>query len=168
MGLNASVYCNCIERGLLNTPHPYPDLLYIYEDGSPDIESTDPALQAEHSWWQFRQPSAHENMSVYSARLGNIDGIGFLRNLFTATSERLNAPALPVLLNNVIYSGTHAGDYLNLEQVAALKEELRNLKRFDFRTAPLSSDDELYIQSFFSELDSLIDASLAMNKPIAF
>jgi hypothetical protein len=33
MGLDAIVFCNCVEKGKLKKQHPYPDLLYIAADG---------------------------------------------------------------------------------------------------------------------------------------
>ncbi len=32
MGLDASVYCDCVETGRLHTPHPLPHLLFIADD----------------------------------------------------------------------------------------------------------------------------------------
>ncbi|HEV8367658.1 MAG TPA: hypothetical protein VGQ39_06895 [Pyrinomonadaceae bacterium] len=40
------------------------------------------------------------------------------------------APAFPILLTKVLYSGTHAGDYLTLNDIADVKVELERLGSF--------------------------------------
>ena len=39
MGLDAVVFCDCVEKNRLKSPHPYPGLLYISPNGSPEIRS---------------------------------------------------------------------------------------------------------------------------------
>lgn len=41
MGLDACVYCDCVERGKLQTLHPYPELLFVTESGRPEVNSDD-------------------------------------------------------------------------------------------------------------------------------
>lgn len=48
MGLDALVYCDCVEKGRLRIPHPFPKLLYTEENGSPEIKSKDPKKIAAH------------------------------------------------------------------------------------------------------------------------
>jgi hypothetical protein len=45
-----------------------------------------------------------------------------LREEFGRDSE-----SFPILLDSVLYSGTHAGDYLNLDQVRNMQKELKQL-----------------------------------------
>ncbi len=41
MGLDASVYCGCIEKGRAKTPHPFPERLYVDDEGIPDMTDTE-------------------------------------------------------------------------------------------------------------------------------
>jgi len=168
MGLDATVYCNCIERGLLRTPHPYPDLLYICEDGCPEIRSSDPERQSEHDRWQSGAACNHEDMVACFAWLGNISGVGHIRNLLTSIATSPDAPNLRVLLDKVVYSGIHCGDYLTMEEVTSLGEEIQNLQQFNFKHAAISSRDEPFVRSFLTELQRLVETSLSMHKPISF
>jgi len=51
MGLDAVVFCDCVEKGRLMVQHPYPRLLYIARNGSPEIRSKDPGKVDEHDKW---------------------------------------------------------------------------------------------------------------------
>jgi hypothetical protein len=35
MGLDAVVFCDCVETNRLKVPHPFPKLLYVESHGSP-------------------------------------------------------------------------------------------------------------------------------------
>ena len=49
---------------------------------------------------------------LVSHRLGSVSFIGFLRGFFSQTPHRF-----PVLLDKVLYDGTHAGDHLTAEEI---------------------------------------------------
>ncbi len=168
MGLDATVYCNCIERGLLRVPHPYPDLLFLDDDGKPGIHSSDLETQIQHDKWEYGSPCAHDCMQAASERLGNAGGIGYIGDLLADISKRPGGPALPVLLENVLYSGTHCGDFLTILQVSQLDDELQQLKRVDIALGGITRRDQDLIRTLVAKLQKLVDASRLMNKPISF
>jgi hypothetical protein len=165
MGLDASVWCDCVETGELITPHPFPDLLCIGEEGDPDIASNDEDKVSEHLEWLFSSPCRHQECRLRHHRLGNIALVGGLRR---AVSTLSNSPEseLPVLWSQVIYSGSHAGDWLKVEEVTILKAELARLRSLGF--SRINKQDALYLTNFLRQMDELIGASLSINKPIVF
>lgn len=42
MGLDAVVFCDCVETKRLEVPHPFPNLLCVESNGSPEITSENP------------------------------------------------------------------------------------------------------------------------------
>jgi hypothetical protein len=61
MGLDAMVFCNCVEKGRLTVPHPYPRMLYIASNGSPGVRSKDPVKVEAHDNWMDLPPPANTN-----------------------------------------------------------------------------------------------------------
>ena len=166
MGLDAVVFCDCVERGRLTVPHPYPRLLYISDNGSPEIRSKDPEEIDEHDKWMGLPPCEHEQMMLDSDHLGNAGHISRLHEIlsgFATGRER----ACPVLLEKVLYSGTHCGDHLSVRDVRRLSSELNQLEKMKPPRA-LAHEDELHIASAIGLLRRLVNAALAAHKPIAF
>ena len=79
MGLNAVVYCDCVEKGRLTRPHPRPDQLFIDERGAPDISSDDPRDIEAHDRWESLRPCEHERFWLIECWLGNVSVIGSIR-----------------------------------------------------------------------------------------
>jgi hypothetical protein len=166
MGLDACVYCDCVEKNRLSTPHPYPKQLYIERNGSPEIRSVDSAKQEKHDAWIQATPCKHDEMTVDDAYLGNAGFIGLLRDALRGASSML--PACPVLLSKVLYSGTHTGDFLSPVQVSLLHEELQQLKAVDLRASGLPRPQIKPCLSLLAELERLSKSALKIRKPIAF
>src|SRR5260370_42643772 len=125
MGLDATVYCNCVETGQLTTPHPYPGLLYIDSSGCPEIRSDDEEKQYAHDQWQVDSPCRHEACMLVHHYIGNTARVANLRrnaSELSADPER----EYPIIWTKVIYSGTHCGDWLDHEQVVALEAEVQH------------------------------------------
>ena len=115
MGLEAVVFCDCLERGKLKNPHPFPDLVYVAPNGAPEIRSkTDREIGLHDDWME--SACRHENMMIGGCQLGSAGGIEFLRDALRRTVRRY-ARDFPVLWKKVIYSGTHTGDHLSLTDV---------------------------------------------------
>lgn len=70
----------------------------------------------------------------------------------------------PIMLKNVIYSGTHTGDYLTAEQVRLLKREVDQIALVNLA----DSDEEKYLRDFEINMRNLVECSIRLNKPIAF
>src|SRR5579872_4168604 len=107
MGLDAAVFCDCVETKKLKVPHPFPRLLYVLKSGQPEIRSKDAAKIAAHDAWMELPPCKHEDMMVDGCSLGNAGGVAVIREAL-----KPRRTTFPILLNKVFYSGTHCGDFL--------------------------------------------------------
>ncbi|NJL98428.1 MAG: hypothetical protein HC924_06215 [Synechococcaceae cyanobacterium SM2_3_2] len=165
MGLDAWVWCNCVETGQLTTPHPYPELLYIDEEGCPDIRSDEDDKIKAHRQWEFDNPCRHENFTLLHHRIGNISLVASLRKAVSHLSEDA-AVRYPVLWSKVIYSGVHCGDWLKIEDVKQLKDELDRLRLQNLNE--IDEEDAYFLRGFIQQMEELIQASLSVNKPIVF
>jgi hypothetical protein len=167
MGLDAVVFCDCVEKGRLTVPHPYPRLLYIASNGSPEIRSRNPAKVDEHDKWMNLPPCEHEGMMFDACNLGNAGSISHLYEVLSGaiTGRRR---AYPVLLGKVLYSGAHTGDYLAVTDVRRLSAELDQLREAMPSMAALSGEDARRIELAVGELRRLVKSALAVIKPIAF
>ncbi|MBS0409416.1 MAG: hypothetical protein JSR86_05835 [Proteobacteria bacterium] len=67
-------------------------------------------------------------------------------------------PANSVVLERVIYSGSHAGDELELALVPALADELRRL----------SADCDTELRRFVRSMTDLVEAAFEQDNPICF
>jgi hypothetical protein len=167
MGLDAVVFCDCVERKRLKVPHPYPRLLYISSNGSPDIRSTDPDQLEEHDKWMELPPCKHQSMMVNGCYLGDA---GFIEHVSSILEVVLKPPLprCPILLGRVLYCGSHTGDHLTISQVQKLAVELQKLKRLNLKKVGVSSRDLRWVRSVMAKLDSLVSTSRRIKKPIAF
>lgn len=166
MGLDAVVFCDCVEKGCLLVPHPYPRLLYIASNGSPEIRSKDPAKVDEHDKWMDLPPCKHEGMMLAGCSVG-MTFVPHLRDILSAVSKK-RVHACPVLLGKVLYSETHCGDHLTVRDVGRLSNELDWLKGAKLSTAGLSGEDVQQIATAMRDLRRLVRTALAVIKPIAF
>ena len=170
MGLDARVFCDCIEKGRLHTPHPFPEWLIVGENGEPDVRTEDlPSTQAEaildaHLAWEWTSPCDHKECVWLHHRLGNIGLVALLRQAVGFLAW--NDADFFVLRFNVLYSGIHSGDFLNRDQVELLAGEICELQKRDW--SKLNGPDADFLRDFLARLNELIEASRAVNKPIAF
>jgi hypothetical protein len=161
MSLDACVYCDCFEKGRLREPPPVGVALRLEPDGSLGREHDDGKLESDLAWDQWRERLAceHPGGALLRHHLGNISLIGFLR------SELQRAPfRFPILLTKVLYSGSHAGDYLTVERVPALQRELEDLANFRCNTREADG----FMFEFRRQMSELVVASLSVSKPIVF
>ena len=86
-------------------------------------------------------------------RLGNVSGVGYL---WERASKLL--PANSVIVEKVIYSGSHAGDELPVEFVPSMKEEL----------GVLADDADPDMRDFVRSMSELADAATEQGNPICF
>ena len=167
MGLDAVVFCDCVEKGRLRIPHPWPHLLYIFKNGRPEIRSQNEDKIDLHDDWMEGDPCKHSELMVAGCYLGNIAFIDFIREAVCRVAK-VPARDFPVVWNKVIYNGCHTCDYLKLPQVRKLKEEVRRLRAIDFAEAGLKARDVKDVKDFLANLAKLVKASLRIQKPIAF
>lgn len=165
MGLDASVYCNCIETGKAKTLHPFPERLYVSIDGTPDMTDTEKLEDwLLHDEWLLRA-CEHESCELLHHRIGNISTVGFLR----AIMQKLwSVPqnVCPIICDKIIYSGSHSGDFLSVEVLTPLKQELELVETQDFSI--LNKKEIEYLKHFLQQMNELVHAALTMKKPIVF
>jgi hypothetical protein len=167
MGLDAVVFCNCVETEKLKVPHPFPRLLHIKNDGRPAIRTNDAAKLAAHDAWMTLPPCKHGDMMVDGCSLGNASGVGVIYDALSRAQKSFRIP-LPILLNNVLYSGTHCGDFLTLAQVRNLNVELKRLRRLKLTELGIATNDAKWIEETITNLARLVKVAQKVGKPIAF
>ena len=156
MGLDAVVYCDCIELGRAKPPPDLAALVKIDQDtGTPYLDSPDKRLRQRYSRWCASRPCPHENFVKIARRLGNISNIDRIRTI-VAGQARDPMLEFPILWRRVLKSGFHSGDALPVRDIRKLQGELERLR------TPGS------VASFFERLDELVQASLRTDKPLAF
>jgi hypothetical protein len=165
MGLDACVYCNCVETGRLISPHPYPELLFIAENGCPNIRSDDDEKVHAHDRWLDGSPCPHENCTLCAHYIGSIGLVAQLRKIISGLSANPETE-YPILWLKVIYSGSHCGDFLNMDKVSILQTEVARLRSDQLRH--LNDSAAEYLSSFLSQMGELINAALSVRKPICF
>jgi hypothetical protein len=160
MGVDASVYCDCYEKGRVRKPPPQPELVYVDAFGQRCLKWDDPrADQIGYNLW-LTEACEHGPMGeLVSHRLGNAATIGFLRELLAETPERF-----PVLLAKVVYDGVHAGDSLSVDDVERLCPEIDRLRGIHSH----DKSDEDRIRDFERQMSDLTEAARRVQKPIVF
>ena len=161
MGLDAVVYCDCYEKGRVRTPPPDGAVPRVAPDGSLGCDSEHLPSDAVLAFDQWRTFSAceHKQGVLLHHRLGNISLIGLMRSELQRESSRF-----PILLTQVLCSGTHAGDYLAVETIPALQREVELLA--DFRCSTREADQ--YMMQFRAQMSELAATAISVSKPIAF
>ena len=72
MGLDAAVYCDCFERGRLQSPPPPGCTLAVAPDGSLLCGSDDLDVQLAFDRWRQSEACEHEDGYLVSHWIGNI------------------------------------------------------------------------------------------------
>jgi hypothetical protein len=155
MGLDAWVYCNCIKKGKA-PPHPFPELLAFDEQGEAILKRQGKIgleLWLTHDKW-YHNSCCHSGHLI-EKRIGNIALAGHVRGFLEDNSPN----EFPLLLERVVYSGTHTGDWIAARDVPQLMRETRKLRS-------LTSD--LVIVGFTNDMMELAEASIATGNPIVF
>jgi len=165
MGLDACVYCDCVEKGNLRTPPPYAGLVFVEEDGCPELHSDNIEYSIEFDQWRYRNPCVHNDLCLLHHRLGNMSAISRIRWVVQQITPEPET-AFPLLWSRVIYNGTHAGDFLTPEEAITLGEEIQRLLASDLKTH--TAEHKNFFNAFLQMLAELVEASRLVNKPISF
>lgn len=155
MGLTAWVYCSCIKEGKA-LPHPFPELMVFDETGEPTLKSEGEIsleLWLTHDKW-YRNSCSHSGHLI-KKRLGNIALIAHVRGFLEGKSPN----DFPLLLERVVYNGTHSGDWIAARDVPQLMSEAQKLQG-------LARDP--VILEFTNDVMELAEASIATGNPIVF
>lgn len=138
MGLDAVVY---LKREFVAPPHP--EAVRIDEDTGEVYYPVEANL---------RDDFVSEAINI---RLGNIAEIGGLRHeLCTADND------IPLICGKILYSGSHAGDKIDLAEIDELANEVARLRMRE----ELSWSANL----FLNRMERLIAAARAQGNPIVF
>jgi hypothetical protein len=158
MSLDGFVRCTCIRDGKAK-PHPLPDRLTFDESGEPTL-SGDPSEEEweAHDKW-LNESCEHEGF-LLSLFLGNITRVGNLRS-FLRHLQGTPGPRFPILLEKVLYDGTHTGDWLSSKVAAQLLQEVDTV----LHSSDILADSE---KEFFTNMKQLCEASIATGNPIVF
>jgi len=161
MGLDAFVFCDCYEKGRLREPPPTGVILRVEPDGALGREQDRATLEADLAWdeWLEHRACEHKGGILLRHRLGNISLVGLLRAELQREAERF-----PILVTKVVYSGSHTGDFLRVEEIPALQSELKVLR--DIRCS--SRNAERFMSEFREQMLELAATALSISKPIAF
>lgn len=157
MSVSARVYCNCFERGIIQSP-PYPEFLYVDEGGAIAWRNLEPSLLVELDEWR-RNACEHERGIYISRDIGNIALVADLRAELSRERK-----SFPVLLEKVLYNGMHAGDCLSPQDLSRLKHELEIVEEFQ----PVDSEMIQYLRSFANTMGELVESAQLLKKPIEF
>lgn len=85
--------------------------------------------------------------------------ICFIRNKLEREKQHF-----PILLEKVVYSGTHGGDWLDFETVLGLEKEVTRISAFTVG----KPEEQHWIEEFLAKLIELIEAAKSVRKPISF
>jgi hypothetical protein len=158
MGLDATVYCNCFETGRLKEVAPCPKVS-VSPDGSLSCHSEDLDTLLGFDQWLLLRACEHANGVFLRHSIGNLAQVGLLRSEL----ER-QGPLFPIVLGKVLYSGTHTGDYLALEDARNMQGELERLANF----VCSSGENQQHVEWFRRQMTELAKAALHVAKPISF
>jgi hypothetical protein len=156
MGLNIHVRCTCMRDGRA-APHPIPELLRFDENGDPYLDWEHGATESQwtlHQQWA-KNGCPHEDGYLVFKHLGNISSIAHVREHL----KRLAHSHFPLLIEKVVYSGTHGGDSIQAGEAELLLREARFL---------IEGTSDLDVKTFASDMIELTEASVATGNPIVF
>ena len=158
MALDGFVRCTCIREGKAK-PHPLPKRLKFGKSGEPYLsgEPTDKEWDAHDRW--LSNSCEHEGF-LLALFLGNITRVQNLRSFLRALQGK-PGPRFPVLLNKVLYNGTHTGDWIPIKYSPALLKEVNTV----LHSSDILSDSE---KEFFNNMKLLCEASIQTGNPIMF
>jgi hypothetical protein len=158
MGLDATVYCDCMERGRLRTP-PRPEWqVYIDESGARFPKTSGLEEDLAFDRWNVTACS-HEDGVLLHHWLGNMSAVGLIRATLADLQE-----TFPLILSKVVHSGTHCGDHLPTGSLPQLAVEVQALS--SVRPAkPLAAE---WLRDFEKKMTELLAAANSVGKPISF
>ena len=159
MGLDATVYCNCFENGKLKELPPYIDSIFVDVDGGLTCKSENFDTLLEFDQWIYHRACEHKNGILLHHRIGNIALVALLRGELSREIEKI-----PVILQKIIYNGIHGGDFLSLDDVRILQNELDYLADF----VASSERNQQFVNDFRQQLIELTNTALEVEKPISF
>jgi len=159
MGLDAHVFCNCYERGLLLSAPPPGCSLSVVENGGLQCNNDDLEVQIAFDKWLKASACIHENGHLVSHRIGNVAAVDSLREEFEQQPDYFK-----LILSRILYSGSHCGDIILASELSQLVPEVEALAGIHCE----DPDMERFVRGFEIQMIELLNAALHVGKPIVF
>jgi hypothetical protein len=158
MALDAFVYCDCFERDNLRCDPPRGMQLRVAPNGDLTCDAPDDSAWHAFTAWKLAKACLHQGMILVRHRLGKSSAIDLIR-----TELQKDALRYPILLEKIVYSGTHTCDWLPLQALPALTQELKQIE-----TDPVHTPAADALRLFKIQIAELIIAAQLTRKPICF
>jgi hypothetical protein len=158
MGLDAFVYCDCYEQRNLRSDPPTGIEVRVEPTGELGCLTPDERGWSAFLAWKRHKACLHEGMILLRHRLGSTEQVDLLREELSKHPVRLR-----LLLERVLYSGTHTCDWIPAAKIPELAEEVKQLA--PERASPAAADA---LQLFKIRMAELIIAAQHTGKPICF
>lgn len=158
MALDAFVYCDCFEKDNLRSNAPAGVKVRVAPSGELTCETEEDSAWFAFNAWKQARACMHQGMILVHHRLGSTEAIDALRAELEKEPERF-----PILLQRVVYCGTHTCDWIPVQAIPRLTEELKVLNPDSFPT-PVADT----LRVFKIQIAELIIASNMTGKPICF
>ena len=159
MTIDAYVRCTCIRDGKAKKRHPFPKRFTWDETNAPSLKG-DPSEEEWEAHDKWVQKSCEHEGFLVSEFLGNIWRAKNVRQFLKGLQGR-PGPRFPILLDQVVYNGTHTGDWIPVKKTRALLKEVETV----LASRDILTQGEL---EFFEAMKRLCEASLATGNPITF
>lgn len=143
MGLDAVVYKN-----IDNLPERVRSQVKVVDSLTGELEFVIPQPQSPH----YNEP-----LLAADIRIGNISKVRWLREQI----ESRWPGRCSVILNAVLHSGTHSGDFISLDQLRRMKLEVAEI---DCAEASLPPE----LAAFFKQIQQLLNAAEREGNPLVF
>lgn len=147
MGLDAVVY-----RSKVNLPFDFDVTGAVLDESTGEYYVSDLHLEPA-----FERKFPRETRVAIGKRIGNIDLVNWLRERASQILEDRS-----IVLSKVLYSGSHSGDSIPVEEACALRDEL-------FQLGPYAEpDDDGCLSQFVTDMLELVEAARREGNPIVF
>ena len=158
MALDEFVYCDCFERDNLRSNPPAGVKVRVAPSGELMCETEEDSAFFAFSAWKQARACTHQGMILVHHRLGSTEAIDKLRAALEGHADRF-----PILLQRVLYCGTHTCDWIPVQAIPRLTNEL---KKLDSETFPDGIADAVRVLKI--QIAELIIAANLTGKPICF
>jgi hypothetical protein len=158
MALDAFVFCDCYEKQNLRSDPPAGVILKVEPSGEIACSAVDEGAWRAFLAWKQTKACLHHGMILLRHRLGSSEQIDLLRGEL----QKQRTP-FPLLLEAVLYSGTHTCDWIPFSRVPQLAEEVKQLSLDQAQGALRDALQLLKIR-----LAELVIAAQHTGKPICF
>lgn len=158
MALDGFVRCTCIRDGKAKS-HPFPKRLTYDKSGAPMLKG-DPSEDEWEAHDQWLNESCEHGGFLLSLFLGNITRVKNLRSFLRAL-QGTPGPRFPILLEKVLYDGTHTGDWIPVKLSPKLLKEVNTV----LHSSDILAESE---KEFFDNMKQLCEASNATGNPVMF